>query len=147
MNKLRWPHFALLFVLIFALGLGGFYWKAQRSSREAEDFEVFYERFMSDPAFQLSRIEFPLAGLPTGADSTTLRNGYFWTEENWTIHKKVDYAALGYDRILDETPTLVKETFVDGRGIGGQRRFALKDGQWFLIYYASLNIVQHQIVG
>lgn len=147
MNKLRWPHFALLFVAIFAVGLGGFYWKAKRNMGATEDFEVFYERFMTDSTFQLSRIEFPLEGLPTGADSATLHNGYYWTEDNWTIHQKVDYAAMGYDRIVDETPMLIKETFVDGRGVGGQRRFALKGGKWYLIYFASLNIVQHQITG
>lgn len=113
-----------------------------KATTAPDDFEEFYTRFHTDSVFQLSRILFPLAGIPAAADSLTLSNGGFmWQQEDWTIHRPFD--AMGGEFIqelqkVDETLVLDKIQHKSGQ-YGMQRRFAKFEDGWYLIYYIGMN--------
>lgn len=106
------------------------------------DFEDFYKRFHWDSTFQMSRINFPLEGLPQDADSLTITNDDFlWQKDTWKMHRgfedlkndfKQEFIPFGTD-IITERIIHVSGT------VGMIRRFARLDGKWYLIYYAGLN--------
>ena len=106
------------------------------------DFEDFYKRFHWDSTFQMSRINFPLEGLPQDADSLTIANRDFqWQRQDWKIHR--GFEALKDDFTQELIPfgtDVITERLIHVSGtVGMIRRFARLDGKWYLIYYAGLN--------
>ena len=106
------------------------------------DFEDFYKRFHWDSTFQISRINFPLEGLPQDADSSIIvENNFHWTKENWTMHR--GFEELKNDFTQEFIPfgtDIITERIIHVSGtVGMIRRFARLNGKWYLIYYAGLN--------
>lgn len=107
-----------------------------------DDFPSFYKKFHQDSAFQMSRISFPLQGLPERADSATIVSGTFrWEKENWKIQKaftsqnnefEQSFLPIGEDMIIEK---LTHKKW----GLAITRRFAKLDDGWNLIYYSGLN--------
>ena len=52
-----------------------------KSSREFEDFNIFYHKFNSDSLFQMERIAFPLPGIRT-EEMSVLDSIYSWKKED-----------------------------------------------------------------
>lgn len=112
------------------------------SGDATEDFTAFYQRFHSDSAFQLSRITFPLEGLPQRADSATVvDNNFRWQKADWKLQQappsnseefELAFLPLGEDMIIER---LTHQQW----GLAITRRFARLDDGWHLIYYAGLN--------
>ncbi len=106
------------------------------------DFLEFYDRFHANSDFQLSRIVFPLEGLPANADSLDFVSGTFkWQKEDWQIHKKL---AEDNPEFTRELYPLGKYTVVEKithvkQGFAMQRRFYKQSDGWYLIYYAGMN--------
>jgi hypothetical protein len=112
------------------------------SSKNLDDFPAFYERFHSDPDFQLERITFPLQGLPKQADAETLASGTFrWTRDNWTIQQPIDTENSEFIReFLPLSDDMIIEKLTHKKwGLAITRRFARLDDGWHLIYYSALN--------
>lgn len=106
------------------------------------DFQVFYELFHRDSAYQMEHIVFPLAGLPDYAEPELLGAGsYFWQEEDWAIHRqrtKEDKEFVRDIAILSNE--MIRERLVHKeRPLMTERRFAKMGDEWFLIYYAGIN--------
>jgi hypothetical protein len=107
-----------------------------------ENFVEFYEKFMTDSAFQMSRIVFPLEGKPqfTG-DTTSFKEEYYYSSDTWIPHHKIDYKNLprwkaewyDYGFCVKE----ISDNAVDNMFL--ERRYRCDDGKWFLIYYSDLN--------
>ena len=110
-------------------------------NRQEENFEVFLEKFLTDSTFQLSRIAFPVKGLPVSVTKDVFENGYYWTIDSWDIHIKVDYEEEGYKRILQDKGELIREQLINAQGWFVERRFKKANGEWFLIYYAAPNSI------
>jgi hypothetical protein len=110
------------------------------------DFEAFYEKFHTDSLYQLQHISFPLKGVPMGADSMSLANGYYFQPEYWVLQHKVDFSDGKYTRdfqLLGEN--IVTETIMQtDEPYGMQRRFAKMGNEWSLIYYVAMNQVRPQ---
>ena len=116
--------------------------QATESVDESEPFEEFYQRFHEDSLFQMSRITFPLEGLPAAADSSVRASGTFrWQANEWVLHRPFDLnnpnfthelAPLSDDLVLERFSTL------EGR-MSIVRRFARLSDGWHLIYYSELN--------
>ena len=109
------------------------------------DFEDFYKRFHWDSTFQMSRINFPLEGLPQDADSATLADrNFYWQKEDWIMHR--GFEALQKDFKQEFIPfgdDIITERLIHRSGtVGMIRRFARLDGKWYLIYYAGLNRIK-----
>lgn len=91
-----------------------------------DDFPEFYSKFHLDPEYQLSHIQFPLAGKAEGEK---------WQVDNWDFHKPFtdtdefirDYENLG---------GIITERIVDKGGMFYiTRRFAKVASEWNLIFY------------
>lgn len=105
-------------------------------------FYTFYQSFHIDSAFQMAHINFPLKGLPANADSLTIARGDFlWQEDEWRLHRPVDYENSEYQReIIPLSEDIVVEKITHRNGQTGMlRRFARIGDDWYLIYFADLN--------
>jgi hypothetical protein len=104
-----------------------------------ESFDSFNEQFHSDSLFQVSRIAFPIGGQCVNDLENTK-----WSTKNWEFLKTP--VTLNADTTecrhsLTMTDTLVTEKFwIDQSGFKVERRFKLKDGKWFLVYYDDINM-------
>jgi hypothetical protein len=107
-----------------------------------EDFYAFYRAFHQDSAFQMAHILWPLKGLPKQVDSATLAaNNFYWTPDNWRIHRPVDFEVSEFKRELTPVGSgLIIERIVHKQGgFGMVRRFSIIDDEWHLIYFSDLN--------
>lgn len=132
--------YVIVFVVVFAGS--AIYMRSNQVKAAGEDFGTFYENFLADSTFQLSRINFPLEGLPASATEADFKNGYYWQADNWDIHIKFDYVEEGYERNLTEFEGYIREILVHPQGWGLERRFMQIDGKWHLTYYAAPNAVK-----
>lgn len=109
------------------------------------DFEDFYKRFHWDSTFQMSRINFPLEGLPQDADSATLADrDFYWQKEEWVVHKGFEELKKDFKQeFIPFGDDIITERLIHSSGtVGMIRRFARLDGKWYLIYYAGLNRIR-----
>jgi hypothetical protein len=97
-----------------------------------EEFPVFYERFHSDSAFQMSRIIFPLQGLRQfGMEEIP------WTADNWELMRTRIYEV---DTTQFKTKVKLKKKYfeqtlwIEGTQFSSKRRFELLGNRWFLVY-------------
>ncbi len=103
--------------------------------KSQSDFSGFYERFHSDPNFQMEHIVFPLMGMKP--DSSGRPAQYVWQKNEWITHKKID-ESLGYSQRLEVVDEVIQETLSHKESaIKMIRRFAWTDEGWQLIFYAS----------
>ncbi len=109
------------------------------------DFTDFYEQFLRDSAYQMAHISFPLEGLPSYADSTTVTDHSFrWTQDTWVLHQPFDVDNREFERtfrVISEQ--LIEEIIRQKKGqMGTIRRFYKSGATWSLIYFSGLNAMQ-----
>jgi len=91
-----------------------------------DDFPEFYTRFHLDPEYQLSHIQFPLAG-----KSETEK----WKIENWEFHKPFTESDE-FIRDYENLGGIITERIVDKEGMFYiTRRYAKIASEWNLIFY------------
>jgi hypothetical protein len=115
------------------------------SDIDLADFYAFYQSFHIDSAFQMAHINFPLQGLPANADSLTIaQRNFLWQEDEWRLHRPVDYENSDYQReIIPLSEDVVVEKITHRNGQTGMlRRFARMGDDWYLIYFADLNRIK-----
>lgn len=108
------------------------------------EFEVFYDRFHLDSLYQIAHITFPLEGLPAQADSATLVDNRFrWQKADWRMHRPFNRYDNNFQReFLPIGKTMIVEKITDSKtGFSMTRRFAKLDDNWYLIYYAGMNML------
>lgn len=97
-----------------------------------EEFPVFYERFHSDSAFQMSRIMFPLQGLRVeGMEEIP------WTAENWELMRTRIYQvdSTRFKTKVKQKKNYFEQTlWIEGTKFSSKRRFELLGNRWFLVY-------------
>jgi hypothetical protein len=111
------------------------------------DFQVFYELFHRDSAYQMEHITFPLAGLPDYAEPDQLGGtSYFWQVEDWTMHRPRQKEEEDFVRSVDLlSEGMVRERLIHKeRLLMTERRFAKMGEEWYLIYYAGINTYTRQ---
>jgi hypothetical protein len=105
----------------------------------AESFDSFNTKFHTDSGFQLSRIPFPIDGQCVN-DVQNAR----WSKKNWEFLKtpvSLDPDTTECRHSLTMTDSMVTEKFwIDQSGFKVERRFKLKGGKWFLVYYDDINM-------
>lgn len=104
------------------------------------DFEVFYEKFHKDTAYQKAHIVFPLEGQPAKKDEGAVADPNFkWQKNTWLMHKPYDDMGGTFSRSFLSFNDIVTEEIADGTGqFTMTRRFAKLDGEWHLIYYKEM---------
>jgi hypothetical protein len=111
-------------------------------TEDLDSFQAFYQRFHTDTAFQLSRIPFPIKGVPdNAANRPDYDETFTWTRDNWVMNKPIDLEATQFNRTLQTiSDELVIEQLTHASGSYRMvRRFARIDGLWMLIYYQGVN--------
>lgn len=110
-----------------------------------KDFDEFYLRFHRDTAYQAAHITFPLEGLPSNADSTTIAEGTFrWQRADWVAHKLIDDKEFTREFNGVGDMIIVENIRHNSGEYGMVRRWAKMDGEWYLIYYIGLNRIAMQ---
>lgn len=108
------------------------------TSRSVEPFDVFYDRFHTDYSFQRERVVFPLGGAYEGPEGEEQ-----WSLGQWEPHKQkvTEITDPQYDTEIIRTDTeVIERVQEDGGGFYSERRFQLRDKQWYLVYYATVNL-------
>lgn len=110
------------------------------SLSKGEEFDDFYDNFLSDQTYQLERIQFPLRGKsPLPGDQNP---DFRWERADWVIHKPIDTKSTGFrsEWVQLGDGLMVEKITNENQSYGMERRFArLGDGEWYLIYYAALS--------
>ena len=142
MSLKGFPPFIYLFaglLLTLLLSSCDLFRKASKPADSSpENFEEFYLRFHNDPAFQMSRLAFPLEGKLIESEGETE-----WTVENWPVMKvpiwdisdpifKTDYQK--------EDTEFYQKVWVENSGFISEYRFELRNGKWFLVYALEQNL-------
>jgi hypothetical protein len=110
-----------------------------------ENFAEFYDKFLSDSLFQVSRVVFPVAGRPKFVDSLTHKDEFYYTADVWAMHKKIDLSdTKKFNRkFTDFGVGLVKEIIEMKEGkdvLFIERRYRLDNKKWYLIFFGNLNV-------
>lgn len=108
-----------------------------------EDFDKFYDRFLTDSAFQMSRIQFPLPGINTAAmeDGEETDTVYYWTKDEWVMLQKPELESSQYKRELSVTDTLATdEIFLDNAGFYFKTVYKPINRKWHLVYMVDSNM-------
>ncbi|MEQ8473386.1 MAG: hypothetical protein RIC35_19470 [Marinoscillum sp.] len=124
--------FALLLTLAVSCS------KKISTSKVAESFDEFYDRFHEDVDFQLKRIKFPLEG-----EYVSIEGGEPWTKADWEPHleKVTDISDPDYDtEIIRKEKEVIDKVELRDSGFSIERRFELIEGSWYLVYYQTVNL-------
>lgn len=111
--------------------------KSTKSVR-TEDFEEFYQKFITDENFQLSRIDFPLEGYETDGDTAI----YWNSADDWTMltGSIYDVDTTEYKVEKDYSPTEVLfKIYIENSGFSVTQEYELQDGKWYLVMYDSMS--------
>lgn len=107
-----------------------------------DEFMVFYDKFHEDPVYQIDHINFPLEGLPSGADTLIASNEkFYWQKDDWILHQSFDFENSEFNRqfIIYNEGLIAEKIVHNAGGLGMLRRFAKFGDEWSLIYYAAAN--------
>ncbi|MDR0659575.1 MAG: DUF4348 domain-containing protein [Prevotellaceae bacterium] len=105
---------------------------------QPENFKTFYQKFLTDERFQLSRIEFPLDGCETDSDTTI----YWENEDDWTLltGSIYDVDTTMYKVEKSYSPTKVElKIYIPDSGFSVTQQYELEDGKWYLVMYDSMS--------
>jgi len=105
------------------------------------DFEVFYEKFHTDSAYQMEHIIFPLEGhLRLMENQIEIINSIKWEKEDWVMHKPFNDHGGTFEQKYLMTNNVVVEKISDRSNFFRmERRFAKLGNDWTLIYYGANN--------
>jgi hypothetical protein len=118
----------LLGLVVMALGCRSSNIKGGR-----EDFNVFYEKFLTDSSFQMERIQFPLPGIKAGEEGED--STYHWTKEEWVMLKKPEIESTEFKRNLQVSDTLATdEIFTENSGFYFKTVYEPIKRKWYLVY-------------
>lgn len=94
-------------------------------------FFSFYDRFHNDKAFQIERIIFPLPSKPDGSS---------WLKDDWVYHIPFNNIGNEYHRSYANFENIINERTLHKSGLFEMnRRFAMIQEEWHLIYYSVRN--------
>ena len=132
-NWSRFYGFALILLLV-----GSFACSSKILNGKAEDFDTFYNRFHSDPQFQLDRVKFPLDGSYEDEAGQVV-----WSKSNWQMHRQkvTDISEPNYDtEIIRKKTEVTDKVQLRGAGYYSIRKFQLVDGRWYLVFYDAADL-------
>jgi len=111
--------------------------KDVQKESETEDFQTFYQQFISDISFQMERIHFPVDGKYYSEDET-----YTWSKNNWLPIikdvKNIDTNELKVE-ITKTDEKVTHFVYIPNSGFSVKYSFELIDGKWFLTQRTDSN--------
>lgn len=140
----------LLFFLFISLSI----WSCDRKTSNSltavtledtnKDFRTFFDKFHSDSLYQIAHIQQPLKGIPAMVKDESLLDGsYIWPMDNWVMHKPFNNIGNEYLReyIIMDKNIIIENIKHKVSGFGMERRFIKENGDWYLNYYAGMNMM------
>ncbi len=109
-----------------------------------KDFRTFFEKFHTDSLYQLQHLSDPVTGIPAMVQDESLLDGsYVWPRDEWTIHKPFNNIGDEYERTyIVSNKNLITETIRHKvSNFAMERRFVKENGEWYLSYYAGMNML------
>lgn len=104
-----------------------------------EDFAVFLGHFLTDTAFQYSRVAFPVRYVAGNFDSLYKKGDIVeLTRQNWPLQIPPPDNPNEIKQELSRMGDLVTERLIVLNTYFTERRYLLRDGKWYLIYYSGL---------
>ena len=102
----------------------------------AEDFDEFYDKFVTDEEFQLERVNFPLRGGDISEDGTLE-----WTKDDWYMIQDIRTVDLEEFEVFTEKKDtkVTHEIQLPNSGFGGDLTYEVIDGKWYLTEYNIYN--------
>lgn len=98
-----------------------------------EDFDTFYEKFLTDSSFQMERVQFPLSGIRTTGEEED--STYQWTREEWVMLKKPQLEGTEFERKLQVSDTVATdEIFTENTGFYFKTVYEPIKRKWYLVY-------------
>lgn len=130
MIKAKYISFTVIVAVFLMYGC-----RSARVQGAREDFDEFYEHFLTDSAFQISRVQFPLPGINTTEMETEEDSIYYWTKDSWIMLKKPELDSGLYEREITVTDTLATdEIYMDDAGFYFKTVFKPIEKKWHLVY-------------
>lgn len=131
-------------VYLFALLMLSVIASSCRSSRSTqataqEDFAPFYDRFLTDSTFQVSRVRFPLSGQKFTAEVAD--SAYRWRRADWQMLREPRLDSTSFTRKLIVSDTLVTDE-IAGKNSGFYFRMDYRpmNKQWHLVYLVDRDL-------
>ncbi len=106
--------------------------RSTQSATAAEAFAPFYDRFLTDSAFQMTRVRFPLPGQKFTADVAD--SAYRWQRADWRMLREPQLDSTYFTRNLSVTDTLVTDE-IAGKDSGLYFRMDYRpvNRKWYLV--------------
>jgi hypothetical protein len=104
----------------------------------SESFKTFYEQFIADSIYQMSRINFPISGKYQNYEEERK-----WTKDNWVLitwdFRKEMNNQEDSTSIIQDSSTFFYGTYCKECGFSLEIRFNKIKGQWFLTHRQENN--------
>ncbi len=104
----------------------------------ADDFKIFYEKFMNDSAFQISNVKFPISGQYQDYEEERK-----WTKDSWVL-MTLDFRIEMNN--TDDSVSIVQDslkfffgTYCKGCVFSFEMEFNKIEGQWYLTHRQENN--------
>jgi len=115
---------------------------------EIEDFDSFMYKFERDSSFQLSRVDFPLAGfnselhLSNPDENVKQLEGepvnVYWQKATWIVQTPLNNSTGEFKQDRKKTDSLVVDViYIPDSDFKIKRTFKRIEGKWYLVYYSE----------
>jgi hypothetical protein len=106
------------------------------------DFTAFHQRFLSDSAYQMAHITWPLQGAKgLQQDTTFTAQNVYWQAAEWHVHRADAMDPNDFIREVKNIGNVLVIERIRAKAVpfGIERRFAKQaNNEWELIYYADV---------
>ncbi len=126
-------------VLLFALALLSVSCRSVKNQGAKENFDAFYESFLTDSTFQMERVQFPLQGLRFGEEEDSTHT---WFREEWIMLRKPQLEGTEFERnLLVMGDTLATdEIMLKNSGFYFKMVFEPVKKKWHLVYLVDSSL-------
>jgi len=109
-----------------------------------KDFRTFFEKFHTDSLYQMAHLSSPVTGIPSMVEDESLLDGsYEWPRSEWKMHKAFNNIGDEYARnyVVANKSLIIENIKHKVSNFGMERRFVKENGEWYLSYYAGMNMM------
>jgi len=110
-------------------------------NQKIENFKMFLQKFINDSTFRYTRIQFPINGY--NSDAETNKKNYKWDKKEWDFYSKIDFQYKNDENIIteivDNDTTKVWRLYKKQSGYDIRYYFKPISKKWNLVYYSYKN--------
>ena len=103
-----------------------------------QDFEIFYDKFITDPIYQISKVKFPIKGVYADYEGEKEWTKETWPFMKWDLRKEIKNTEDSIS-IEQSENRLFFGTYCGGCGFSFEMAFDKIENDWFLTYRQENN--------